>query len=104
MVVASDQGARSGIQGVLPGSVQRTVSQSEVNSGALHSPVLITGATGFAGGHLVESLSGACRLVAWGRSVARSELAGLAEWQVVDLLDRDRVRHAIANLRPATIF
>jgi GDP-4-dehydro-6-deoxy-D-mannose reductase len=75
-----------------------------VNSGALHSPVLITGATGFAGGHLVESLSGAGRLVAWGRSVARSELAGLAEWQVVDLLDRDRVRHAIANLRPATIF
>lgn len=70
----------------------------------LRGPILITGATGFAGGHLVESLAGSHRLVGWGRGTPRAEIAQLVEWQVVDLLDRDRVRSAIANLRPATIF
>jgi GDP-4-dehydro-6-deoxy-D-mannose reductase len=70
----------------------------------LRGPVLITGATGFAGGHLVESLAGSHRLVGWGRSTPRPELARLIESQAVDLLDRDQVRHAIASLRPATIF
>ena len=70
----------------------------------LRGPVLITGATGFAGGHLVESLAGSHRLVGWGRSTPRPELARLIESQAVDLLDRHQVRHAIASLRPATIF
>jgi GDP-4-dehydro-6-deoxy-D-mannose reductase len=70
----------------------------------LRGPILITGATGFAGGHLVESLAGSHRLVGWGRSTPRPEIARLIESQAVDLLDRDQVRHAIASLRPATIF
>jgi len=70
----------------------------------LPGPVLITGATGFAGGHLVESLAGSHRLVGWGRSTPRPEIARLIESQTVDLLDRDQVRHAIASLRPATVF
>ena len=70
----------------------------------LRGPVLITGATGFAGGHLVESLAGSHRLVGWGRSTPRPEIARLIESQTVDLLDRDQVRHAIASLRPATVF
>jgi len=70
----------------------------------LHGPVLITGATGFAGGHLVESLAGSPRLVGWGRATPRPEIGRLVEWQVVDLLDREQVRNAIALLRPATIF
>lgn len=70
----------------------------------LRGPVLITGATGFAGGHLVESLAGSQRLVGWGRSTPRPEIARLIESQAVDLLDREQVRHAIASLRPATIF
>ena len=70
----------------------------------LRGPVLITGATGFAGGHLVESLAGSHRLVGWGRAAPRPEIAHLVEWQVVDLLDRARVQSAIASLRPATIF
>lgn len=70
----------------------------------LRSPVLITGATGFAGGHLAESLAGSTRLVGWGRSTPRPEIARLLESQAVDLLDREQVRHAIASLRPATIF
>ncbi len=75
-----------------------------MNDNALAAPVLITGATGFAGGHLVESIAHSTRIVGWGRSAPRSELAGLAEWQAVDLLDRTNVRAAIAALRPATVF
>jgi len=70
----------------------------------LRGPVLITGATGFAGGHLVESLAGSNRLVGWGRSTPRPEIAHLVESQAVDLLDREQVRRAIASLRPSTIF
>ena len=65
--------------------------------------VLVTGAGGFAGSHLVEHLraspkqrrgeggSSSDRVVAWTR-------------QIVDLLDRDRVRAAIRELRPAQIY
>ena len=70
----------------------------------LRGPVLITGATGFAGSHLLESLAGTERLVGWGRSRPRPELAGLAEWAAIDLLERVSVQRAIAGLRPATVF
>jgi GDP-4-dehydro-6-deoxy-D-mannose reductase len=53
--------------------------------------VLVTGAGGFAGSHLVEHLSVSQQVVAWTR-------------QTVDLLDRDRVRAAIRGLRPAQIY
>jgi GDP-4-dehydro-6-deoxy-D-mannose reductase len=53
--------------------------------------VLVTGAGGFAGSHLVEHLSPSHRVVAWTR-------------QTVDLLDRNRVRAAIRELRPAQIY
>ena len=53
--------------------------------------VLVTGAGGFAGSHLVEHLSPSHRVVAWTR-------------QTVDLLDRDRVRAAIREVRPAQIY
>jgi GDP-4-dehydro-6-deoxy-D-mannose reductase len=65
--------------------------------------VLVTGAGGFAGRYLVEHLlaspkhqrgeggSPSHRVVAWTR-------------QTVDLLDRDRVRAAIRELRPAQIY
>ena len=53
--------------------------------------VLVTGAGGFAGSHLVEYLSPSHHVVAWTR-------------QTVDLLDRDRVRTAIRDLRPTQIY
>lgn len=54
--------------------------------------VLVTGAAGFAGGYLVEHLRPSHNhVVAWTR-------------QTVDLLDRDRVRSAIRELRPAQIY
>jgi GDP-4-dehydro-6-deoxy-D-mannose reductase len=68
------------------------------------SPVLVTGAAGFAGSHLLEHLAGSTNLAGWSRSDPPPELSGLARWQRVDILDRDQVRRAIAALRPAAIF
>jgi len=70
----------------------------------LPGPVLITGATGFAGSHLVELLAGTGRVAGWGRSAPRPEFARLAEWTAIDLLDRENVQREIASLRPTTIF
>ena len=66
--------------------------------------VLVTGAAGFAGGHLVEHLTGRGGLVAWARAEPPGELAALAAWHRVDLLDRDRVRQEIRSLRPAVVY
>ena len=70
----------------------------------LASPVLITGATGFAGGYLLEALASTHEVVGWGRSQPSSALADLGQWQVVDLLDRSHVRKTIAAVRPASVF
>ena len=64
----------------------------------------MTGAGGFAGSHLLEHLSGSGELAAWSRSDPSPELAGLARWQRVDILDRERVNAAIQDLRPDMIF
>jgi GDP-4-dehydro-6-deoxy-D-mannose reductase len=53
--------------------------------------VLVTGAAGFAGSHLVEHLSSSHDVVGWTR-------------QTVDLLDHDRVRAAIRELRPTQLY
>jgi len=56
------------------------------------SGVLVTGARGFAGSHLVEHLRKSGTVVtAWGR-------------QEVDLLDRDAVSRAIADLKPTVVY
>jgi GDP-4-dehydro-6-deoxy-D-mannose reductase len=58
----------------------------------MSGPVLVTGATGFAGSHLVEYLSSlGTPVVGWDR-------------QQVDLLDRMSVRAAIQKLRPSAIY
>jgi GDP-4-dehydro-6-deoxy-D-mannose reductase len=65
--------------------------------------VLVTGAGGFAGSHLVEHL-----LVSPNhqRSEGGSPSHQVVTWtrQTLDLLDRDRVRAAIRELRPAQIY
>lgn len=68
------------------------------------SRVLVTGGTGFAGSHLVELLAGRAELVAWGRAEPPADLAALAAWTRIDLLDRDRVRREIRALRPALVY
>ncbi len=66
--------------------------------------VLVTGAAGFAGSHLVELLSRSGPVTAWHRSAAPPGLASLAEWRHVDLLDRAAVRKAITALRPSQVY
>lgn len=69
-----------------------------------NGPVLITGAAGFAGSHLVEQLAGSCDLIAWARSEPPAEIAHLARWTRIDLLDRDRVRQEVHAMRPAAVY
>lgn len=66
--------------------------------------VLVTGAGGFAGSHLLEHLAGSAALAAWSRSDPSPELAPLAHWKQVDVLDREQVDAAIGDLRPDMIF
>jgi GDP-4-dehydro-6-deoxy-D-mannose reductase len=65
--------------------------------------VLVTGAAGFAGGHLLEHLSQTHDLVGWSRADPPAALAPLARWQRVNLLDRRTVRDAIRQTRPAAV-
>ena len=70
----------------------------------MSTPVLVTGAAGFAGGHLVERLAQSSEVVGWSRSDPPSEVSRLARWARIDLLDRDRVRAEIRALRPETVY
>ena len=67
---------------------------------------LVTGASGFAGSHLLERLLLSHEQVAgWSNSAARSFDAGpRVHWQQVDLLDRDAVHGAIGALQPSVIY
>jgi GDP-4-dehydro-6-deoxy-D-mannose reductase len=84
-------------------------------------PILVTGAAGFAGSHLVEHLAAIRRadgshthgaggegagneIVAWARTIPTGPLASSARWQQVDLLDRDAVRTKIRDLRPSAVY
>ena len=68
------------------------------------TPILVTGAAGFAGSHLVERLAQSLEVVGWSRSAPPHEVSRLARWTHIDLLDRDRVRAEILALRPARVY
>lgn len=66
---------------------------------------LITGATGFAGRHLLDALAGTARIVAWqrpGGSPVRDPAH--AEWRAVDLTDQDTVMREVERAAPDAIF
>lgn len=72
----------------------------------MNGPVIVTGAAGFAGGHLVDHLAAdGIETIAWHRpgGTAPRTLAGV-KWQGVDLFDADGVRHALEAVRPAVVF
>ena len=77
------------------------------------TPILVTGAAGFAGSHLLELLARTttARLVAWRRrpeppAIAswQAALGGRVEWETVDLLDQESVGNALAHLKPRIVY
>jgi GDP-4-dehydro-6-deoxy-D-mannose reductase len=79
----------------------------------MSAPVLVTGAAGFAGSHLVDLLSGTeGPLIAWYRPGGRPPRPGPSEapprsrvqWQPVDLLDPPGVARALAGAAPRIIY
>ena len=72
----------------------------------MSSAILVTGAAGFAGGHLLDLLAeSAAGVVAWHRpgGTPPREVAGV-RWEAVDLLDRSQVEAAIERTRPAAVY
>ena len=74
----------------------------------MQGPILITGAAGFVGGHLLEALRPfRLHIEGWRRPDTPvpfgTDLTGV-DWHDIELLDRTAVGAAISRLRPATIF
>ncbi len=66
---------------------------------------LVTGATGFVGGHLLDRLANGAPVVAWYRpNGTPPDLSRPVEWLAVDLLDQAAVARAVDEVSPARIF
>ena len=66
---------------------------------------LVTGATGFAGSHLLDRLRRSHDSVcAWSHSTAPDRAADGVRWDRVDLADAQAVERALAATRPAVIY
>jgi len=68
--------------------------------------ILVTGAAGFAGSHLLDLLArDGADIVAWHRpgEALPHGMSGL-RWEPVELLDRTAVTRAIAGLRPSVVY
>ncbi len=66
--------------------------------------VLVTGAAGFAGSHLIEHLTPNYEVTGWARSDPPRAVASLARWTRIDLLDRERVHGEMGKLRPRFVY
>lgn len=66
---------------------------------------LVTGATGFAGGHLLAHLASiGTRAHAWAHRAIPPDGGAAVSWTAVDLLDRSAVRAALDAARPTAIY
>jgi GDP-4-dehydro-6-deoxy-D-mannose reductase len=72
---------------------------------SVSEPVLVTGASGFGGSHLVDLLiQEDAPVIGWHRRAGGSREANSVRWMAVDVLDAAAVRRAIAETRPAVIY
>ncbi|MBL8135744.1 MAG: GDP-mannose 4,6-dehydratase [Acidobacteria bacterium] len=68
------------------------------------APVLVTGAAGFAGQHLLRLIAGDGPVTGWHRpGTEHPDLAGVS-WAAVELLDRAAVAAAVRELAPSAIY
>jgi GDP-4-dehydro-6-deoxy-D-mannose reductase len=70
------------------------------------SGILVTGAAGFAGSHLIDLLvADGAEVVAWHRPGGTPpRQVPQTRWEAVDLLDREQVAEAIRRLRPSAVY
>ncbi len=67
--------------------------------------VLVTGAAGFAGSHLVDALvADGATIVGWHRPGSRPGAQPTARWVPVDILDREGVARGLAAAQPNVAF
>jgi GDP-4-dehydro-6-deoxy-D-mannose reductase len=72
----------------------------------MSSEILVTGAAGFAGSHLLDLLAASgADIVAWHRPGGKPPRdVPRTRWDAVDLLDAAQVAGAIARLRPSAVY
>ena len=75
----------------------------------LSGPVLVTGAAGFAGSHLMDALlDRGATIQGWAKPGTPAFFAHVpaasVQWRDVDLLDRAAVHQAVGEFRPSVIF
>src|SRR6476469_1688070 len=69
------------------------------------SSILVTGATGFAGSHLLDRIAGKVTVAGWYRPGGHPpDRSRPVEWHAVDLLDRNAVEENIERVAPAQIY
>ncbi len=72
-----------------------------------HGPTLVTGATGFAGGHLLDQLSETrtAPVEAWSRPGGQPPRpSSNVHWRAVDVLNAEEVMQAVRDTRPSRIY
>jgi GDP-4-dehydro-6-deoxy-D-mannose reductase len=71
----------------------------------VNGPVLVTGAAGFAGSYVVQALGRPEVVTGWTHHAPPpGEIALLASWERVDLVNQSEVQSAIARLKPSAVI